>query len=287
MMRRARITAFLMALAAVAGVAIADMALVGSALADGPPVDGEIYFQPAATDMMERMTGFTTYLLVIMTAIVIIVMGLLLYVMVRFNRRANPTPSKTSHNTMIEVIWTLVPVIILVFVVVPSFRILFDQLNYPEADMTIKAIGKQWYWSYEYPDADGLAFDSFLVEDKDLKPGQPRLLTVDNPIYVPVNKTIRLEVIGGDVIHSFAMPAMGLKLDAIPGRLNETWFKPTRTGVFYGQCSELCGAKHAFMPIELHVVSDEDYAAWLTQAKTQFGAAEPAQKVAQLDPAAE
>jgi cytochrome c oxidase subunit 2 len=178
-------------------------------------------------------------------------------------------PSRTTHNTAIEVVWTVVPVLILVMLAVPSFRLLFFQLNTPPADVTVKATGKQWFWSYSYPDAK-FEFDSLMVQAKDLKPGQPRLLAVDNEIVVPVNKVVRVLTTGADVIHAFAIPAFGIKIDAIPGRVNETWFKAEREGMYYGQCSELCGKDHAFMPIAVRVVSDTEYTAWLDQAKKKY-----------------
>jgi cytochrome c oxidase subunit 2 len=192
----------------------------------------------------------------------------------RFNARSNPVPSKTTHNTMIEVAWTIIPVLILVGIAVPSFRLLFEQLDLPKADLTVKAVGKQWYWSYAYPDNGKFEFDSLMAHEK-----QPRMLAVDNELVVPVNKIVRVQVTGADVIHSFGVPAFGIKVDAIPGRLNETWFKATKTGVFYGQCSELCGRDHAFMPIAVRVVSEQDFAAWIETAKKKF-ASNPANAVA-------
>ncbi|HVX77779.1 MAG TPA: cytochrome c oxidase subunit II, partial [Bradyrhizobium sp.] len=176
--------------------------------------------------------------------------------------------SRTTHNTLLEVLWTVIPVVILVVIAIPSFRILFVQLNLPPADVTVKATGKQWYWTYSYPDNGKFEFDSLLAQDK-----QPRLLGVDNEMVVPVNKVIRVQTTGADVIHSFAVPAFGIKIDAIPGRLNETWFKATKTGMYYGQCSELCGKDHAFMPIAVRVVSDQDFAAWVADAKKKFASA--------------
>jgi cytochrome c oxidase subunit II len=183
-------------------------------------------------------------------------------------------PSRTTHNALIEVAWTLIPVLILVAIAVPSFRLLFLQLDIPKADLTIKATGKQWYWSYAYPDNGKFEFDSLMAQDK-----QPRLLGVDNEMVVPVNKVIRVQTTGADVIHSFAVPAFGIKIDAIPGRLNETWFKATKLGMFYGQCSELCGKDHAFMPIAVKVVSDQEFAAWVAGAKKKY-AADPANSFA-------
>jgi cytochrome c oxidase subunit 2 len=218
---------------------------------------------------MDDITWFHDVLLWIITIITLFVLALLLIVIVKFNAKANPTPSKTTHNTLIEVAWTVIPVIILVAIAVPSFRILFFQLNTPPADVTIKATGKQWYWSYSYPDSK-FEFDSIMLKDNERKPEQPRLLAVDNEMVVPVNKVVRVQVIGADVIHAFAVPSFGIKIDAIPGRLNETWFKATREGVFYGQCSELCGKDHAFMPIAVRVVSEQAYTAWVAEAKKKF-----------------
>ena len=206
--------------------------------------------------------------------VALFVTGLLVVAMLRFNARSNPVPSKTTHNTMIEVAWTIIPVLILVGIAVPSFRLLFEQLDLPKADLTVKAVGKQWYWSYAYPDNGKFEFDSLMAHEK-----QPRMLAVDNELVVPVNKIVRVQVTGADVIHSFGVPAFGIKVDAIPGRLNETWFKATKTGVFYGQCSELCGRDHAFMPIAVRVVSEQDFAAWIETAKKKF-ASNPANAVA-------
>jgi cytochrome c oxidase subunit II len=237
----------------------------------GQPTPWQIGLQDPASPVMEDVVGFHDLVLLIVTAITLFVLALLVTVMVKFNARANPTPSRTTHNTLVEVLWTVVPVLILVAIALPSFRILFKQLNTPPADLTVKATGVTWNWKYEYPDA-GFEYDSLIVPEKDLAPGQPRLLTVDNELVVPVNKVVRVLVTGFDVIHSFAVPSFGIKIDAIPGRLNETWFTATKEGWYYGQCSELCGKDHAFMPIAVHVVSDSDYTAWLQQAKKKFAA---------------
>jgi cytochrome c oxidase subunit 2 len=237
--------------------------------ATGQPHPWQLGLQAPATPVMDNIVWFHDFLLWLTAAIALFVLVLLVVVVVKFNARANPVPSRTTHNTFIEVIWTVVPVLILVAVAVPSFRLLFYQLNVPKADLTVKATGKQWFWSYSYPDQK-IEFDSLLVQDKDLKPGQPRLLTVDNELVVPVNKVVRVQTTGADVIHSWAVPSFGVKIDAIPGRLNETWFKAEREGTYYGQCSQLCGRDHAFMPIAVHVVSDKDFAAWLEQAKKKF-----------------
>jgi len=254
------------------GLAVACTALAagGAAFAEelGQPSPWAFDLQGSATPVMDSIFQFHNWLLVIITVITLFVLGLLITVVVKFNAKANPVPSKTTHNTLIEVAWTLIPVLILVGIAVPSFRLLFEELDIPKADITVKATGKQWYWSYAYPDNGKFEFDSLLAEDK-----KPRLLGVDNELVVPVNKVIRVQVTGADVIHSFAVPAFGIKIDAIPGRLNETWFKATKTGMFYGQCSELCGRDHAFMPIAVRVVSDQDFTAWVAEAQKKFAAA--------------
>jgi len=253
----------------------ANMAVLGGGAAwaqdaaTGQPHPWQLGLQQAATPVMDNIVWFHNFLLWLIVAITLFVLVLLMIVVVRFNARRNPVPSRTTHNTLIEVVWTVVPVLILVSIAVPSFRLLFLQLNLPKADLTIKATGKQWFWSYSYPD-EKFEFDSLLVQDKDLKQGQPRLLTADNAMVVPVNKVVVVQTTGADVIHSWAVPSFGVKIDAIPGRLNETWFKAERTGTYYGQCSQLCGRDHAFMPIEVHVVSDQEYAAWLADAKKKY-----------------
>jgi len=251
------------------GLAAAGVLLLagGTALAEevGQPAPWELNLQASASPVMDSIMQFHDWLLVIITVITLFVLALLITVVVKFNARANPVPSRTTHNSVIEVAWTLIPVLILVGIAVPSFRLLFEELDIPKADLTVKATGKQWYWSYAYPDNGKFEFDSLLAQDK-----QPRLLGVDNELVVPVNKVVRVQVTGADVIHSFAVPAFGIKIDAIPGRLNETWFKATKTGMFYGQCSELCGRDHAFMPIAVRVVSDQDFAAWVESAKKKY-----------------
>jgi cytochrome c oxidase subunit II len=239
--------------------------------APGQPSSWALGLQEAASPVMADITWFHNFLLVLITAITVFVLALLLIVMIRFNARANPTPSRTTHNALIEVVWTIAPVVILLAIAVPSFRLLFLELDAPKADLTVKATGKQWYWSYNYPDNGNFEFDSILVEDKDLKPDQPRLLTVDNEMVVPVSKVVHVLVTGADVIHSFAVPSFGIKIDAVPGRLNDTWFKATSEGRFHGQCSELCGKDHAFMPITVRVVNDAEFAAWVAQEKKNAG----------------
>lgn len=248
----------------------------------GQPVPWQMGLQPAASPVAADMIGFHDALLVIITLIALFVLGLLIYVMVRFNAKANPTPSKTTHNTLIEVLWTVIPIVILVGIAIPSFKLLYYQNTVPEADMTIKAIGHQWYWTYEYPD-EGFTFDAFMIDDESLEPGQPRLLATDNDIVVPVGKTVRVQVTADDVIHAFAVPALGVKVDTVPGKLNETWFQASEPGVFYGQCSELCGVGHAFMPITVRAVSDAEYQQWLAQAREEFARIDTTVDVADSD----
>jgi cytochrome c oxidase subunit II len=250
------------------GLAVAGLTLAtgGAAFAElGQPAAWEWTLQQSASPVMDNIVWFHNFLFVLITLITLFVLALLVIVVVKFNARANPVPSRTTHNTLIEVAWTLVPVLILVGISVPSFRLLFLELDVPKADLTIKATGKQWYWSYAYPDNGKFEFDSLMAQDK-----QPRLLGVDNEMVVPVNKVVRVQVTGADVIHAFALPSFGVKIDAIPGRLNETWFKATKTGMFYGQCSELCGKDHAFMPIAIRVVSDQEFASWVETAKKKY-----------------
>ena len=248
------------------GLTVAGMALAAGGAAFGDqPKPWEYTLQEAATPVMENIISFHNLLLVIITVITLFVLALLVIVVVKFNAKANPVPSRTTHNTLIEVAWTLIPVLILVAIAVPSFRLLFQQLDIPKADLTVKVTGKQWYWSYAYPDNGKFEFDSLMAADK-----QPRLLGVDNEMVVPVNKVVRVQTTGADVIHAFAVPSFGVKIDSIPGRLNETWFKATKVGMYYGQCSELCGKDHAFMPIAVRVVTDQEFASWVEAAKKKF-----------------
>ncbi len=236
----------------------------------GQPTEWQLGLQQSVTPVMEYIIWFHDYLLYIISGIVGFVLILLIVIMVRFNARANPTPSRTTHNTLLEVAWTIIPIFILMAIAVPSFKLLFLQLNLPAADMTVKATGKQWYWTYSYPDNGKIEFDSLMLKDGERKEGQPRLLAVDNEMVVPVNKSVRVITTGSDVIHSFAVPSFGIKIDAIPGRINETWFKATREGVYYGQCSELCGKDHAYMPIAVRVVSEQAFNAWVEDAKKKY-----------------
>lgn len=254
-----------------AGVGAVAGLLASAGAAWAAPQPWEIDLQPAVTPVMQDISDFHTLLVYIITAISLFVLVLLLWVMIRYNARSNPVPSKVTHNTLIEIIWTVVPVIILVLIAIPSFRLLYFEADIPHPDVTVKAIGKQWYWTYQYPGAGNFQFDSLGLSDADAaKKGEPRLLGVDNPIFVPVNKVVKIQTTGADVIHSWAVPAFGVKMDAVPGRLNETWFKATKEGTYYGECSELCGARHAFMPIEVKVVSQAAYEAWLADAKKKF-----------------
>jgi cytochrome c oxidase subunit 2 len=264
-MSKGRLGACLLGLAVMGATLVAG----GSAFAElGQPAPWEYKLQESGSPVMDNIVWFHGLLLAIITCITLFVLVLLILVVVKFNARANPTPSRTTHNTLLEVAWTLIPVLILVTIAVPSFRLLFLELDVPKADLTVKATGKQWYWSYAYPDNGKFEFDSLLAQDK-----QPRLLGVDNEMVVPVNKVIRVQTTGADVIHSFAIPSFGIKIDAIPGRLNETWFKATKVGMYYGQCSELCGKDHAYMPIAIRVVSDQDFAAWVEDAKKKYASA--------------
>ena len=257
---------------AAAAAVLAFSALPAAAL----PANYETGFQAAASPVMEQIEDFHRLLFYIIVAVCLFVLALLVWIVIRYRAGANAVPSKVHHNTLLEVAWTLIPVIILVFIAVPSFRLLYFEAAVPKPDVTIKAIGKQWFWTYEYPgSAAGFTFDSLGLSDADAaKANKPRLLGTDNALYVPVNKVVEVQTVGADVIHSWAMPQMGVKMDAVPGRTNNTWFKATQTGVFYGQCSELCGARHAYMPIELHVVSEAEYAAWLADSKKKYAALE-------------
>ena len=234
------------------------------------PKEWQLGFQNPASDGMRDIVNFHNNLLLpIIIAISVFVLFLMLYACVRFRASANPNPSKRTHNVTVEILWTLIPCLILIVMAVPSFKILYKQDTIPKADLTIKAVGYQWYWGYEYPD-ENIIFDSYMIEEKDLKSDQPRLLSVDNEVVVPVNKVVKVLITANDVLHAWALPAFGVKRDAVPGRINETWFKAEKEGTYYGQCSELCGIKHAFMPITVKVVSDEDYQEWLSEARVKF-----------------
>ncbi len=244
--------------------------IMPSSVLANEPKDWQLGFQSSASKSMDDIVWFHDYMLLpIITAITVFVLFLLLYTCIRYRESKNKVASTTSHNTFIEVLWTLIPCLILIVMAVPSFKVLYSQDKIPKADVTIKAIGYQWYWGYEYPD-ENIIFDSYMIEEKDLKENQPRLLSVDNEVYVPVDKVVKVMITANDVLHAWALPSFGVKRDAVPGRINETWFKAERTGTFYGQCSELCGIKHAFMPITVNVVTEDEYNKWLKKAKIEF-----------------
>ena len=234
------------------------------------PKNWQLGFQDSASQGMTEIVSFhNNILLPVIIAISVFVLFLMIYVCIRFRASKNPNPSKTTHNVAVEVLWTLIPCLILIVMAVPSFKILYKQDTIPKADVTVKAVGYQWYWGYEYPD-ENIIFDSYMIEEKDLKSDQPRLLSVDSEVVVPVNKVVKVLITANDVLHAWALPSFGVKRDAVPGRINETWFKAEKEGTYYGQCSELCGIKHAFMPITVKVVSDEEYQEWLSEARVKF-----------------
>jgi cytochrome c oxidase subunit 2 len=255
-----------------AGVALTP--LVGKAAAAdgvvGMPKPWEINFETPFSPVMERIHEFNYFLHFIIAGIVLLVLGILAWVIYRFNARRNPVPSKTAHNTLLEVAWTVLPVLTLLVIVIPSMKLLYYSNKAQDPDMTLKVTGHQWYWTYTYPDHGEFSFDSIPIPSEDLKPGQPRLLAVDNPLVVPVGTTIQVLVASDDVIHDWAVPSLGLKKDATPGRVNETWFRANQEGTFYGMCSELCGVNHYFMPIEVRAISKEAFAAWVEEAKQKF-----------------
>jgi cytochrome c oxidase subunit 2 len=259
------------------GLALGLSALLGLVQAaqagTGQPSPWQFDFQTAVTPIMETIHDFHLFVTIIAALITLFVLILLVIVVIRFRESVNPTPSRTTHHTLLEVAWTIIPALILIVVAVPSFRLLFDQLTIPPSDLTVKATGTaQWTWTYEYPDHK-FQFDSNMIPEDKLQAGQIRLLSVDNAMVVPVNKTVRMQITGDGIIHAFAVPSFGIKIDAVPGRLNETWFRATREGVYYGQCSELCGRNHAFMPIEVRVVSEQAFNAWLGDAKKKWATA--------------
>ena len=272
-------------IAAAALFGFAGEAAAQAAQAGQGPADWQMGLQSAASERMSRIVDLHNFVLWIITIICLFVLGLLVWIMVRFNEKANPTPTATTHNTILEVLWTVVPVAILVAIAIPSFRLLYYVDVIPPADLTIKAIGKQWYWSYEYPDNGNFTFDALMLSDRvAAQNGEPRLLGTNNHVIVPVNKTVRIITTGADVIHAWAIPAFGVKIDAVPGRLNQTWFNANREGKFYGECSELCGARHAFMPITVEVVSQERFDRWIQEARTKFATVGAPTRVAAEQP---
>ena len=265
------------ALAAAAALPVVLFAGFAWAQVEGQPTPGGIGLPATVTEVgRETQFFYNGILLPIITFIALSVLGLLLYVSWRFNEQANPVPSKLTHHTGLEIVWTLIPILMLVFIAVPSFRIMAHQVEIPESKITIKVTGNQWYWSYKYPEdqGGGFGFDQLMKPEAELKEGEPRLLAVDNEAYVPVDEVVKLQITAGDVIHSFVIPAFGVRMDAVPGRLNETWFKAEKEGVYYGQCSKICGKDHAFMPMAIRVVSREKYDEWLAESKKKFSAAE-------------
>ncbi|AFK54652.1 cytochrome c oxidase subunit II [Tistrella mobilis] len=242
----------------------------GAAFAEGVAHDWQLNLQAPATPVMERVVDLHDILLYICFGVSIFVLALLVVVVLRFNRKSNPTPSKRSHHTLLEIGWTVAPILILVVIAIPSFRLIYFENKVEEADLTIKAIGHQWYWSYEYPDNGNFTFISNLLEGDALPAGGHRLLEVDNRVVVPAGKTVRLLITSEDVLHSFAMPSFGVKMDAVPGRLNETWFRVEKPGVYYGQCSEICGVRHGFMPIVIEARAEGDFENWVTEAQGRF-----------------
>ncbi|MDC1337924.1 cytochrome c oxidase subunit II [Pelagibacteraceae bacterium] len=245
-------------------------AIYSSSVLANQPKQWQLGFQDSASQSMTEIVSFhNNILLPIIIAISVFVLFLMIYTCIRFRASKNPNPSKTTHNVAVEVLWTLIPCLILIVMAVPSFKILYSQDTIPKADVTVKAVGYQWYWGYEYPD-ENIIFESYMIKEDELKENQPRLLTVDNEVVVPVNKVVKVLITANDVLHAWALPSFGVKRDAVPGRINETWFKAEKVGTYYGQCSELCGIQHAFMPITVRVVTDEEYAIWLAEAKMKF-----------------
>jgi cytochrome c oxidase subunit 2 len=236
------------------------------------PTPWEMAMQPAFSPVKDHIISLHTLVLVIITVITVFVAGLLIYVVFRYDHKRNPVATRTSHNTVLEIAWTTIPVLILVVIAIPSFRLVYYEDRAENPDMTIKVTGHQWYWEYTYADAANMHFDSYVVDDKDLKPGQPRLLTVDNQLVVPYGKKIRILTTSADVIHSFFIPSLGVQRYAIPGHTIETWFEVTKPGDYYGECNQICGTNHSRMPISVHAVSPEEFAAWLVSAKSKFAA---------------
>lgn len=267
----ARFAAFLFVLAGLPAVGLADQ-----------PVEWGIGLQEAASPVMERMHDFYDLLYIVIMLIAVFVTLLLAYVMIRFRASRNPVPSKTSHNTPLEIAWTVIPVFILLLIAIPAFRLLYFQDRIQDADMTLKVVGHQWYWSYEYPDQGGFTFDSIMLAADELEPGQPRLLSVDEKVVLPVDTNIRILMTADDVLHAWAVPALGVKTDTVPGRVNESWVRITREGTYYGQCSELCGVNHGFMPIQVEAVSKEAFQEWIKQAQEKYARRDDAPRAVRL-----
>jgi cytochrome c oxidase subunit 2 len=263
------------------GAAAFASVMLSAGVAQALPHPWQLDMQPSDSIVMDKIESFHTELVWIITIISLFVLALLAWIVIRYRASANPIPSKTHHNTILEVAWTLIPVLILVAIAIPSFKLLYFEADMPHPDLTIKAIGKQWFWTYEYKTNGDFQFDSLGLSDADAKKaGEPRLLGVDNVVVVPVGKVVQILTTGADVIHAWALPQMGVKMDAIPGRVNSTWFKAERVGTYYGECSELCGVHHAFMPIEVKVVTQPEFDAWVATAKKKFADNAPATKLA-------
>ena len=254
-------------------VALICMPLIQTSYASEPQ-PWQWNFQPPATPVMEQIIDFHNLMFFVEVGIVLLVLGLMVYIVVKFNSKANPKPTKTTHNTALEVLWTVIPIVILIIFAVPSMKLLFFMEKAQNPEMTLKVTGNQWYWSYQYPDNGNFEFDSNIIPDEDIKPGQRRLLEVDNQVVLPVNTEIKVLLTARDVMHNWAVPAFGIKIDTIPGRINETWMKVTKIGTYYGQCSELCGVAHSRMPISVKVVSKEDFKKWLKKAKSEFASSD-------------
>ena len=252
--------------------------------AEGRSQPWQLGLQDAHSPVMERIHEFNNLLMVIQLVIVLLVLGILAYIIFRFNAKRNPVPSKTSHNTLLEVVWTAVPIVILVLIAIPSMKLLYFSDSTQDYEMTLKVTGHQWYWSYAYPDQGDFTFDSILIAEEDLEEGQLRLLTVDNRVVLPIDTNVQVLITSDDVIHNWAVPSLGMKIDATPGRVNERWVRIDEEGTYYGMCSELCGVNHGFMPIQVEAVSKEAFAEWVEQAKEEFAATNrPAVSVAEAD----
>jgi cytochrome c oxidase subunit 2 len=269
-------------LAAIAAVLVGALSAGGAWASE--PKEWQLGLQDAVTPTMERITEFHDFVTIIATVIAFFVMVLLVIVIFRFNERANPTPTKTTHNLLLEVLWTAVPVIILVVIAIPSFRLLYFADRVENPDMTLKIIGHQWYWSYEYPDHGDFTFDANMVTDEEIAKDSSlkRLMDTDNRVVLPVGKKVQILMTADDVIHNWAVPAFGIKLDTVPGRLNETWVQINKPGVYYGFCSELCGVNHSYMPITVEAVSPEAFDKWVKQAQKKFARTEPAPPAVRL-----
>lgn len=256
------------------GTALAQGTEAAAPVIGGAPTAWQINFQPAASPVAERIEALHDLLLFVTVAISVLVFVLLMFVCIRYRASRSPVPSRRTHNTALEIAWTAIPVLILVVIAIPSFKLLYFMDRAVAPEMTLKAVGHQWYWSYEYPDHGDFTFDAYMIADQDLQEGQLRLFDVDNRVVLPVDTDVRVLTTATDVIHSWAVPALGIKLDAIPGKVNETWVRIERPGIYYGQCSELCGAYHGFMPVMIEAVSKEEFDAWVEQAREQYARAD-------------